>query len=174
MGLWLSPAVQTRDPIIKPESVSSRADNGRGLILRAMTKVPCYNLFITYSNTFFKIMLIKNIDVHFEIRKYFPRELQSGKQTSAHAGVCFQDLQVPREIFPVFLTKGRLIYILHLQKCPFLPFMTPQSDVNDTLTLRHLFCFWRDLVRFNVRKDLSPLRKLSLLSSSTILKIVSK
>ena len=25
-----------------------------------MTKVPCYNLFITYSNTFFSIILIKN------------------------------------------------------------------------------------------------------------------
>ena len=95
---------------------------------------------------------------------------KSGKQTSAHARVCLQDLQVPREIFPVFLTKGRLIYIIHLQKCPFLLFMTSQSDVNDTLTLRHLFCFWRDLVRFNVRKDLSPLRKLSLLSSSKITK----
>ena len=53
LGLWLSPAVSTQDPIIKPESVSSRADNGRGLILRAMTKVPCYNLFITYSKAFF-------------------------------------------------------------------------------------------------------------------------
>ena len=93
---------------------------------------------------------------------------KSGKQKSAHARVCLQDLQVPREIFPVFLTKGRLIYILHLQKCPFLPFMTSQSDVNDTLTLRHLFCFWRDLVRLNVRKDLSPLGKLSLLSSSKV------
>ena len=94
---------------------------------------------------------------------------KSGKQTSAHARVCLQDLQVPREIFLEFLTKGRLIYILHLhlQKCPLLPFMTFQSDVNDTLTLRHLFCFWRHLVRFNVRKDLS-LRKLSLLSSSKI------
>ena len=60
LGLWLSPAVSTRDPIIKPESVSSRADNGRGLILRAMTKVPCYNLFITYSKSFFRIILIKN------------------------------------------------------------------------------------------------------------------
>ena len=95
---------------------------------------------------------------------------KSGKETSAHVRVCLQDFQVPREIFPVFLTKGRLIYILHLQKCPFLPFMTSQSNVNDTLTLRHLFCFWRDLVRFNVRKDLSPLRKLSLLSSSKITK----
>ena len=38
--------------------------------------------------------------------------------------------------------------------------MTSRNDVNDTLTLRHLFCFWRDSVHFNVRKDLSPLRKL--------------
>ena len=53
-GFWLSPAVSTRDPIIKPESVSSRDDNGRGSILRAMTKDPCYNLFITYSNTYFR------------------------------------------------------------------------------------------------------------------------
>ena len=28
------------------------------------------------------------------------------KQTSAHARVCLQDLQVPREIFPVFSTQG--------------------------------------------------------------------
>ena len=87
-----------------------------------------------------------------------------------HARVCLQDLQVPREIFPVFLTKGRLIYILHLQKCPFLPFVTSRNDVNDTLTLRHVLCFWRDLVRLNVRKDLSALRKLPLLSSSKITK----
>ena len=39
---WLSPAVSIRDPIIKPESVSSRADNGRGLVLRAMTKIPMF------------------------------------------------------------------------------------------------------------------------------------
>ena len=38
---------------------------------------------------------------------------KSGKQTSAHARVCLQDLQVSREIFPVFLTKGRLIYLLY-------------------------------------------------------------
>ena len=77
-----------------------------------------------------------------------------------HARVCLQDLQVPREIFPVFLTKGRLIYILRLQKCPFLPFMTSQSDVNDTLMLHHLFCFWRYLVRFNIQKDLSALKEI--------------
>ena len=94
---------------------------------------------------------------------------KSGKPTSAHARVCLQDLQVPRE-YSCILNKGRLIYLLHLQKGLFLPFMTSQSDVNDTLTLRHLFCFWRDLVPFNIRKDLSPLRKLSLLSSSKITK----
>ena len=59
MGFWLSPTVSTGDAIIKPESVSSRADNGHGLILRGMTKVSCYNLFITYSILFFRI-LIKN------------------------------------------------------------------------------------------------------------------
>ena len=70
----------------------------------------------------------------------------------------------------MFVAKSRLIDILHLQKCLFLPFMTSQSDVNDTLKSRHLFSFWRDLVRFNFRKDLhvSPLRKLSLSSSSKI------
>ena len=62
------------------------------------------------------------------------------------------------------------MYILHLQKCPFLPFVTSRNDVNDTLTLRHLFCFWRNLVRINVQKDLSPLRKLPLLSSLKITK----
>ena len=34
------PAVLTRDSIIKPESFSSMADNGRGLILRAMARMP--------------------------------------------------------------------------------------------------------------------------------------
>ena len=53
IGIWLSSAVSIRDPIIKPESVSSKANNGRGLILRAMTKVPCYNRFIIYSKNFF-------------------------------------------------------------------------------------------------------------------------
>ena len=73
LGLWLSSTVSTRDPIIKPESVSSRADNGQGLIIRAMTKGPCYDLFITYSKTFFRIILIKNtnknIDFHSEIEE---------------------------------------------------------------------------------------------------------
>ena len=34
---------------------------------------------------------------------------KSCKQTRACALVCLPDLQLPREIFPVFLTKGRLI-----------------------------------------------------------------
>ena len=99
---------------------------------------------------------------------------KSGKQTSAHARVCLQDLQVPREIFPVFLMKGRLIYILHLQECPFLPLVTSRNDVNDTLTLRHLFCFWRGLVRFNVRKTLSPLSNYHFYQPRILLKIASK
>ena len=52
-------------PIIKPVSFSSRADNGPGLILRTITKIPCYNLFITYSKTLFPVVLIersKNTD----------------------------------------------------------------------------------------------------------------
>ena len=52
----------------------------------------------------------------------------------------------------------------------FLPFSTSRNDVIDTLTLPHLFKFWRDLERFDVLKNLSPLRKLSLLSSSKITK----
>ena len=59
MGFWLSPAVLTRDPIIRAESLSSRADNGLGLILRVMIKLLCNNLFITYSETLFQIILIK-------------------------------------------------------------------------------------------------------------------
>ena len=69
--LWLSPEVSTQNPIIKPESVSSRADNGLGLILWVMTKVPCYKLFITYSKKI-RIILIKiqkNIDFHSEIEE---------------------------------------------------------------------------------------------------------
>ena len=33
----------------QPKSLCLRVDNGRGLILKAMAKTPCYNLFITYS-----------------------------------------------------------------------------------------------------------------------------
>ena len=48
--------------------------------------------------------------------------------------------------------------MLHLQKCPFLTFVTSRINVNDTLTLLLAL-----LVRFSVREDLSPLRKLPLL-----------
>ena len=34
----------------RPKSFCSRAHNGVGVILRGMTKTPCYHLFITYSN----------------------------------------------------------------------------------------------------------------------------
>ena len=33
------------------ENLSWRADNGWGLVLRAITKTQCYNMFITYSNS---------------------------------------------------------------------------------------------------------------------------
>ena len=49
MEVWLSPEVSTKDPM----SFSSRAANGQGLILRAITKTLCYNLFIIYSNSLF-------------------------------------------------------------------------------------------------------------------------
>ena len=52
MTISLSPAVSTRDTIIKPEIFSLRADNGQRLILKGVTKIPCYNLFITYSIKF--------------------------------------------------------------------------------------------------------------------------
>ena len=59
MGFWLFwllefGAVSTRVLIIRPESFSSSADNSPGLILRRMTKTPCYKLFITYLNRYFK------------------------------------------------------------------------------------------------------------------------
>ena len=73
-----------------------------------------------------------SINTHFKeinppvvkIQELFPESSKSGKETSAHAQVCLQDLQVSREIFLVlvFLTTGRIIKILHLQKCTFLPF----------------------------------------------------
>ena len=53
MTISLSPAVSTKDPIIKPEIFSLRADYDQRLILKGMTKIPCYNLFITYSKLLF-------------------------------------------------------------------------------------------------------------------------
>ena len=46
-GIWLSP------------NLSTRTDNGRGLIKRAINKMPCYNLFITHSNTLFTEFCLK-------------------------------------------------------------------------------------------------------------------
>ena len=54
-----------------------------------------------------------------------------------------------------------------------LPYVTSRNDVNDTLMLRHLFCFWRDLMRFNGQKDLSPLRKSLLHRNSTVARRVT-
>ena len=39
------------DTLIKPKSLSSRADIGRELILRMISKMSCYNLFITSSKS---------------------------------------------------------------------------------------------------------------------------
>ena len=46
-GIWLSP------------DLSTRADNGRGLIKRAINKMSCYNLFITHSNPLFTEFYLK-------------------------------------------------------------------------------------------------------------------
>ena len=46
-GIWLSP------------DLSTRADNGRGLIKRAINKMSCYNLFITHSNPLFTEFYVK-------------------------------------------------------------------------------------------------------------------
>ena len=47
LGIWLSP------------DLSTRAENGRGLIKRAINKMSCYNLFITYSNPLFTEFYLK-------------------------------------------------------------------------------------------------------------------
>ena len=50
-GIWLSP------------NLSTRADNGRGFIKRAINKMPCYNLFIIHSNPLFtEFCLIETTD----------------------------------------------------------------------------------------------------------------
>ena len=62
---------------------------------------------------------------------------------SVHAQVCLQDLRVSREIFPVFLMKGRLIYDIYIISITytilFLPFLRSYNEVIDTLTMHHLF-----------------------------------
>ena len=39
--------------------LSTRADNGRGLMKRAINKLACYNLFITHSNPLFTEFYLK-------------------------------------------------------------------------------------------------------------------
>ena len=46
-GIWLSP------------DLSTRADNGRGLIRRAINKMSCYDSFITHSNPPFTEFYLK-------------------------------------------------------------------------------------------------------------------
>ena len=69
------------------------------------------------------------IPVWLKIQEIFPEGVanQVNKRVRMHEFV-YKICKSRREIVPVFLTKGRLIYTLHLQKCPFLPFMTSQSD----------------------------------------------
>ena len=52
----LSHSVSTEDIII-----SSRTDNGGGLMLTAITATPCYNLFITYSDRCLIALDVKNL-----------------------------------------------------------------------------------------------------------------
>ena len=71
MAFWLSPEVSNRDPIITCSfTCSSRANNGRGIKLRAITKTPCYNLFITFSISLFQRVLGKNVSTTEEWRKF--------------------------------------------------------------------------------------------------------
>ena len=81
---------------------------------------------------------------------------KSSKQMSANASVCLYDLQVSREIFPIFYTKDTFIYILHSLNWPFLAFLTSENDVICTVTLYHLSQFWRIMVHYNIRKELFP------------------
>ena len=72
LGFLLSPAVSTRDPIIKPESVSSMADNGQGWMMSVMTKVLWSYLIYTYSKSLFQNNLIENAkkkDFHSKIEE---------------------------------------------------------------------------------------------------------
>lgn len=53
----------------------------------------------------------------------------SSKQKSVNARVHLHYLQVIREIFPIFETKGRLIYILQLLNWPFWAFLLSPNDI---------------------------------------------
>ena len=68
MAFWLWPESNNPRPHYQPESFSSRADNGRGLILRSITKTPCYYLFITFSFHYFNAFGVKNLSKTLEWR----------------------------------------------------------------------------------------------------------
>ena len=53
MAFWLSPNYQPETSLSARE-LSLSADNGGGLIRRAITKTPFFNLFITYSILLFQ------------------------------------------------------------------------------------------------------------------------
>ena len=48
-------------PYYQPESFSLRADNGQGLILRVITKTPCFNLFNIFQFTVLMCLTYKNV-----------------------------------------------------------------------------------------------------------------
>ena len=51
---------------------------------------------------------------------------------SANTRVCLYELQVSREIFPVFLIKNTFIYISLLLNLPLLAFLTSENDIVGT------------------------------------------
>ena len=61
-------------------------------------------------------MIKRLIHLWLKIQEIFPEEVAN----HVNKQVCLQDLQVRRELFPVFLTKGRLIYIITFTKMSFL------------------------------------------------------
>ena len=69
-GLVIVRSINPR-PHYQPQSFSPRADNGLGLILRAITKTLCYNLFITYSISLFqRVWRKKNVSKTEEWRNF--------------------------------------------------------------------------------------------------------
>ena len=89
MGFWLSPAVLIRGAIIslralarQAESYSSRANTGRGQILRELTKTQCYNLFITYSTPQFELFSLTNH--HFSNQEKDNRPCKARNVTQYH------------------------------------------------------------------------------------------
>ena len=65
------------------------------------------------------------IHLWFKIQEIFPEGVayQVNKRVRIHEFV-YKICKSRGKYFLYFLTKGRLIYILHLQKRPFLPFVT--------------------------------------------------